>query len=118
LALAYQFPAFAPVPRVDVPVVSVSASLPGASPATMASSVAAPLERRFGQIAGITDDFLKQHWKHQRHLANSIRSNVDGPSACAGRRSMPPPQISPAVCPILRPAGQVNPSDHPIMIMS
>ena len=44
----------APLPQVDFPTIQVSAQLPGASPDTMAATVAAPLERRFGQIAGIT----------------------------------------------------------------
>src|SRR5690242_12370607 len=44
----------APLPQVDFPTISVSASLPGASPDTMAATVAAPLERQFGQIAGLT----------------------------------------------------------------
>jgi multidrug efflux pump len=45
----------APLPQVDFPTVSVQASLPGASPTIMASSVAAPLERQFGHIAGLTE---------------------------------------------------------------
>ena len=45
----------APLPQVDYPVISVSASLPGASPDTMASSVATPLERRLGVIAGVNE---------------------------------------------------------------
>src|SRR5579864_9146908 len=45
----------APLPKVDFPTINVSASLPGASPETMASSVATPLERRFGRIAGVTE---------------------------------------------------------------
>src|SRR5918912_340285 len=45
----------APLPRVDFPTISVSAALPGASPDTMASAVATPLERRFGRIAGVTE---------------------------------------------------------------
>jgi multidrug efflux pump len=45
----------APLPQVDFPVISVSASLPGASPDTMASSVATPLERRLGVIAGVNE---------------------------------------------------------------
>ncbi|HMK72688.1 MAG TPA: efflux RND transporter permease subunit, partial [Myxococcaceae bacterium] len=45
----------APLPRVDFPAINVSASLPGASPETMASSVATPLERRFGRIAGVNE---------------------------------------------------------------
>src|SRR3954470_17904830 len=47
--------AVAPLPQVDFPVISVSASLPGASPDTMASSVATPLERRLGVIAGVNE---------------------------------------------------------------
>jgi multidrug efflux pump len=42
----------APLPQVDIPTVMVQASLPGASPATMASTVASPLERHLGTIAG------------------------------------------------------------------
>ncbi|MET0497739.1 MAG: efflux RND transporter permease subunit [Steroidobacteraceae bacterium] len=45
----------APLPQVDFPTVNVQAALPGASPSTMASSVAAPLERRLGVIAGVTE---------------------------------------------------------------
>ena len=52
---AYRSLPVASVPRVDYPVVSVSASLPGADPSTVASSLAAPLERRLGQIAGVNE---------------------------------------------------------------
>ncbi len=45
----------APVPRVDMPTIQVSVGYPGASPETMASSVATPLERYFGRIAGVTE---------------------------------------------------------------
>src|SRR6202167_2996664 len=45
----------APLPQVDFPTISVSASLPGASADIMASSVATPLERQFGHIAGVTE---------------------------------------------------------------
>src|ERR1700712_5525042 len=44
----------APLPQVDFPTIQVSASLPGASPETMASNVAQPLERQFSQIAGLS----------------------------------------------------------------
>ena len=53
--LAYFQLPVAPLPRVDFPVISVSASLPGASPETMASAVATPLERQFGHIAGVNE---------------------------------------------------------------
>jgi multidrug efflux pump len=52
-ALAYTQLPVAPLPQIDFPVISVGASLPGASPETMASAVATPLERQFGRIAGI-----------------------------------------------------------------
>ncbi len=48
-AAAYTQLPVAPLPRVDFPTISVNAALPGASPETMASTVAAPLERRFGR---------------------------------------------------------------------
>jgi multidrug efflux pump len=51
--LAYTRLPVAPLPQVEFPVISVSAGLPGASPETMASSVATPLERQFGRIAGV-----------------------------------------------------------------
>ena len=53
-ALAYRMLPVAPLPEVEYPVIQVSAGLPGASPETMASAVATPLERMFGRIAGIT----------------------------------------------------------------
>ncbi len=52
---AYFFLPVAPLPQVDFPTIGVSASLPGVDPATAASSLAAPLERRLGQIAGVTE---------------------------------------------------------------
>src|SRR6201984_486530 len=53
--IAYQFLPVAPLPQVEFPTIQVSAALPGASPETMASAVATPLERQFGRIAGITE---------------------------------------------------------------
>src|SRR6476620_155941 len=52
-ALAFKFLPVAPLPQVEFPVIQVSAGLPGASPETMASSVATPLERQFGRISGV-----------------------------------------------------------------
>jgi multidrug efflux pump len=54
-AVAYTFLPQAPLPQVDFPSISVTTQLPGASPETMASSVATPLERQFGRIAGINE---------------------------------------------------------------
>jgi len=52
--IAYPMLPIAPLPQVDFPTIAVSANLPGASPQTMASSVATPLERQFAQISGVT----------------------------------------------------------------
>ena len=52
--IAFRYLPVAPLPQVDLPTINVGAGLPGASPETMASSVATPLERQFGRIAGIT----------------------------------------------------------------
>ena len=52
--MAFRFLPVAPLPQVDFPTISVGAGLPGASPETMASAVATPLERQFGRIAGVT----------------------------------------------------------------
>src|SRR5439155_17800169 len=52
--LAYFLLPVSPLPQVDFPTIQVSANLPGASPETMASSVATPLERQFSRIAGVT----------------------------------------------------------------
>jgi len=53
-ALAYTMLPVAPLPQVEFPTINVNAGLPGASPETMASAVATPLERQFGRIANIT----------------------------------------------------------------
>jgi multidrug efflux pump len=54
-AMAYRYLPVAPLPEVEFPTISVQAELPGANPETMASSIATPLERQFGRIAGVTE---------------------------------------------------------------
>src|SRR5262245_23166153 len=54
-ALAFGLLPVSPLPQVDFPTISVQASLPGASPETMAATVATPLERSLGRIAGVTE---------------------------------------------------------------
>src|SRR5512136_3298086 len=53
--IAFRLLPVSPLPQVDYPTISVSAGLPGADPETMSTSVAAPLERQFGRIAGVTE---------------------------------------------------------------
>ncbi|HNO88986.1 MAG TPA: efflux RND transporter permease subunit, partial [Rhodocyclaceae bacterium] len=54
-AIAFRLLPVSPLPQVEYPTISVSASLPGASPETMAATVAGPLERILGQIAGVNE---------------------------------------------------------------
>ncbi len=54
-AIAFTVLPVSPLPQVDFPTISVAASLPGASAEIMASSIATPLERQFGHIAGVTE---------------------------------------------------------------
>src|SRR5579872_5349063 len=54
-AISYKYIPVAPLPQVEYPTIGVHATLPGASPETLASAVATPLERQFGRIAGITE---------------------------------------------------------------
>src|SRR5215216_5589045 len=54
-AIAFKLLPVSPLPQVDFPTISVQASLPGASPETMAATVATPLERALGRIAGVTE---------------------------------------------------------------
>ena len=54
-AVAFKLLPVSPLPQVDFPTISVQAALPGASPETMASSVATPLERQFGRIAAVSE---------------------------------------------------------------
>ncbi|MBI4797907.1 MAG: efflux RND transporter permease subunit, partial [Desulfarculus sp.] len=53
--LAFRVLPVSPLPQVDFPTIMVTANLPGADPETMSTSVAAPLERQFGRIAGVTE---------------------------------------------------------------
>ncbi len=65
--IAFRALPVAALPSVDYPTISVSAAVPGASPETMASSVATPLEREFSTIAGISVHELGQLAGHHRH---------------------------------------------------
>jgi len=109
----------APLPQVDFPTISVVAGLPGASPATMASAVATPLERQFGRIAGITEmtsvSFLGASTiALQFDLARDINGAArDVQSAIAAAAGQLPPNL-----PSLPTYRKVNPADAPIMIMA
>ncbi|MDB6152203.1 MAG: Cobalt-zinc-cadmium resistance protein CzcA [Chthoniobacteraceae bacterium] len=117
--VAYNFLPVAPLPRVDFPMVQVSASLPGADPATMASSVAAPLERRFGQIAGVSEITsvstlggvsVTLQFDLDRKIDGAVRDVQAAINAAAGE--LPSNLPSP---PRFR---KINPADAPIMILT
>jgi multidrug efflux pump subunit AcrB len=117
--VAYLLLPVAPLPKVDFPTISVSAILPGASPETMASSVATPLERRFGRIAGITEitstsvlgsTAITLQFDLNRDVDAAGR-DVQAAIAAAGGEL--PPSLP--TRPTFR---KVNPSDSPIMILS
>jgi hydrophobe/amphiphile efflux-1 (HAE1) family protein len=109
----------APLPRVDFPTINVGAALPGASPETMASSVATPLERRFGRIAGLQqltststlgNVSINLQFDLDRDVDSAARDVQAAINAAGGE--LPPNLPS-------RPNyKKVNPADAPILIVS
>jgi hydrophobe/amphiphile efflux-1 (HAE1) family protein len=117
--IAFQFMPVAAIPRVDFPMVSVSAQLPGADPATVASSLAAPLERRLGQIAGVTEmTSVSTLGGCAITIQFDLNRNVDG----AARDVQAAINASAGDLPINLPGPptyrKVNPADAPIMILA
>ncbi|MBL8220254.1 MAG: efflux RND transporter permease subunit, partial [Bryobacterales bacterium] len=117
--IAYQALPVADLPNVDFPTITVSAGLPGADPATMASAVATPLERQFTTIAGIdnmtsTSNMGSTSITLQFNLDRDIDgAAVDVQTAIAAAMPLLPPGMpSP---PSFR---KVNPSDSPVMFLS
>src|SRR5690242_3604331 len=117
--VAYQFLPVAPIPRVDFPMITVQASLPGANPATVASTVAAPLERRLGQISGISEiTSVSTLGGAAISIQFNLTRNVDG----AARDVQAAINASAGDLPINLPAPptyrKVNPADSPVMILA
>ena len=117
--LAFQKLPVSDLPTVDFPTISVSANLPGASPETMASSVATPLEKQFSTIAGIdsmtsTSALGTTNVTIQFKLSRDIDGaalDVQSAISAAGRQ-LPPDMPSP---PSFR---KVNPADSPILYLT
>lgn len=108
-----------PLPQVDFPTISVQASLPGASPETMATSVATPLERHLGQIADVSEMTSQSTVGNARvTLQFGLNRNIDGAARDvqaginAARADLPAALKS---NPTYR---KVNPADAPIMILT
>ena len=108
-----------PLPQVDFPTISVSANLPGADPETMATSVAAPLERQLGHIAGVTEmTSVNNRGSTNITLQFDLNRNIDGAArdvqaAINAARGYLPPNLPSN--PTYR---KVNPSDAPILIIA
>ena len=117
--LAYRLLPVSPLPQVDFPTISVSADLPGASPETMASTVATPLERALGRIAGVTEMTSSSSLGSTNvTLQFDLSRNIDGAArdvqaAINAARSLLPTGLSNN--PTYR---KSNPSDAPVMILT
>jgi len=117
-AIAYFYLPVAPLPEVEFPTIMVSAALPGASPETMASSVATPLERQFGRIAGLNEMTsssslgscsITMQFDLSRNIDASAR---DVQAAINAARGQLPPNLPQN--PNWR---KINPADSPILMI-
>src|SRR5947207_2674495 len=118
-ALAFDFLPVAPLPQVEFPVIRVSAGWPGASPETMASAVATPLERQFGRIAGINQmTSTSQLGSTSIVLQFDLNRNIDA----AGRDVQAAINAARSQLPANLPGNpsyrKVNPADAPILILA
>src|SRR5438477_2706663 len=118
-ATAFPFLPVAPLPQIDFPTIQVTATLAGASPETMASSIATPLERQLGQIAGVSQmtsfsglgaTSVTIQFDLNRNI-DSAAQDVQAAITAAGK-TLPQSMTSP---PIYR---KLNPADAPILMLS
>src|SRR5580692_10140055 len=108
-----------PLPQVDFPTISVQSSLPGASPEIMASAVAAPLERQFGHIAGITEMTSASYLGSTSiTLQFDLNRNIDGAARDVQAAINAARSYLPSNLPGNPTYRKVNPADSPIMIVA
>ncbi len=118
-AVAYFQLPVAPLPQVDFPTISVGASLPGASPEIMASSVAAPLERQLGHIAGVNEMTSSSALGSTSiTLQFDLNRNIDGAARDVQAAINAARANLPANLPSNPTYRKVNPADAPIMILA
>ncbi|MCE1228627.1 MAG: multidrug efflux RND transporter permease subunit [Firmicutes bacterium] len=118
-SIAYQFLPVAPLPQVEFPTIQVSAGLPGASPETMASSVATPLERQFGRIAGITEMTSASSLGGTNiTLQFDLSRNIDAASRDVQAAINAARGNLPANLPNNPNYRKVNPADSPILLLA
>ncbi len=118
-AVAFRLLPVSPLPQVDFPTINVSASLPGASPETMASAVATPLERQFGRIAGVTEmTSTSQLGSSSVTLQFDLTRNIDAAARDVQAAINAARGQLPASLPSAPTYRKANPADAPIMLLS
>jgi multidrug efflux pump len=118
-AIAFRLLPVSPLPQVDFPTISVSASLPGASPETMAATVATPLERALGRIAGITEITSSSSLGSARVILQfDLSRDIDGAARDVQAAINAARTLLPTGLPSNPTYRKVNPADAPIMILS
>jgi multidrug efflux pump len=117
--LAFNFLPVASLPRVDFPVISVAASLPGADPQTMASAVATPLERQFGRIAAINQmTSASQLGTSAITMQFDLNRNIDAAARDVQASINAARSQLPANLPSNPSYRKTNPADAPILILA
>jgi multidrug efflux pump len=117
-AIAFNVLPVSPLPQVDFPTISVGASLPGGSPEIMASSIATPLEREFGHIAGVTEMTSSSTLGSTGiTLQFDLSRNIDGAARDVEAAINAARTYLPANLPANPTYRKVNPADAPIMIL-
>ncbi len=117
--IAYFLLPVSPLPQVDYPSVSVTAALPGGSPETMASSVATPLERQFGRIAGITEmTSTSSLGQTNITILFDLNRNIDAAARDVQAAINAAAGYLPANLPSKPTWKKINPADAPIMILT
>src|SRR6266436_2952233 len=116
--IAFKVLPVSPLPQVDFPTISVNASLPGASAEIMASSVATPLERQFGHIAGVTEmTSTSGLGTSSVTIQFDLTRNIDGAARDVEAAINSARTYLPANLPANPTYRKVNPADSPIMII-
>jgi multidrug efflux pump len=117
--IAFRMLPVAPLPQVDFPTISVSAALPGADPETMATSVAAPLERQFGRIAGVTEmTSTSNRGTTNIILQFDLNRDIDGAARDVQAAINAARGFLPSNLPSNPTYRKVNPADAPILILA
>ncbi|WP_211444519.1 efflux RND transporter permease subunit [Collimonas humicola] len=117
--VAFRLLPVSPLPQVDFPTISISAGLPGASPETMAATVATPLERALGSIAGVTEMTSSSSLSSTRiTMQFDLSRDIDGAARDVQAALNAARNLLPTGLPSNPSYRKVNPADAPIMILS